>query len=186
MEKNLKCPMCDSSDFKEENGYYVCQVCGNKIPIQSKTDEKPKKTETAKHMNCITAKDATIIKVVSLLIELGLFLGEMISIILALGTFEQFDSYTKMVYIFGIIYCLSLLAFIAFSVLEWRGKVVPFAAKNCVFAICCLSLIVPAFISTITYQAYNSLISSYTTLLTVYLLVYQCPKWIKHSLEKES
>ena len=44
MEKNLKCPMCDSSDFKEENGYYVCQICGNKIPIQTKTDKKPKKS----------------------------------------------------------------------------------------------------------------------------------------------
>ncbi len=30
--ENLKCPMCDTSDFKEDNGYYVCQICGHKIP----------------------------------------------------------------------------------------------------------------------------------------------------------
>ena len=38
----MKYLMCDSSDFKKENGYYVCQICGNKIPIQSKTDDKQK------------------------------------------------------------------------------------------------------------------------------------------------
>ena len=181
--------MCDSTNFKEENGYYVCQVCGNKIPVPSKTDDKPKKTKTAKHMNCITAKDATIIKVVSLLIEIGLFLGKLIAIILNLGPFEYFeyfDSYTKTTYIFGIIYCLALLALSVFSGLEWRGKEIPFAPKTCVFAICCLSLIIPAIISTIAYQAFNRLLTSCSTLLTVYLLVYQCPKWIKHSSEMKS
>ena len=36
--------MCDSSDFKEENGYYVCQICGNKIPVQSKADKQSKQS----------------------------------------------------------------------------------------------------------------------------------------------
>lgn len=36
MEK-MKCPMCDTSDFKEDNGYYVCQICGHKIPKETPT-----------------------------------------------------------------------------------------------------------------------------------------------------
>jgi hypothetical protein len=35
--ENLKCPMCETSDFKDENGYYVCQICGHKIPKESPT-----------------------------------------------------------------------------------------------------------------------------------------------------
>lgn len=27
----MKCPVCDTSDFKFEDGYYVCQICGNKV-----------------------------------------------------------------------------------------------------------------------------------------------------------
>ena len=45
METNLKCPMCDSSDIKEENGYYVCQICGNKIPVPTVEDKKTSKKE---------------------------------------------------------------------------------------------------------------------------------------------
>lgn len=27
----MKCPVCETSDFKFEDGCYVCQICGNKI-----------------------------------------------------------------------------------------------------------------------------------------------------------
>lgn len=33
--ENMKCPMCDTSDFREDNGYYVCQICGHKIPKET-------------------------------------------------------------------------------------------------------------------------------------------------------
>ena len=175
MEKKLKCPMCDSSNLKEENGYYVCQICGNKIPAISQSDNKPKKLKKHK-----TTKDATIIKVVSLLIVLSIFLREFIAIILSSDSFEYFNSYDIVVYIFEILFCLALIAFIVFSVLEWRGKVVPFVAKTCIFVLCGLSLFIPAIISRIAYQVFNNLLSSCTTLLTLYLLEYQCPKWINH------
>lgn len=45
MDKDLRCPMCEMSNFKEENGYYVCQICGHKIPI---TDIAPH-PETTEH-----------------------------------------------------------------------------------------------------------------------------------------
>ncbi len=30
----MKCTSCGSSDFKEVEGYYICQYCGNKIKHQ--------------------------------------------------------------------------------------------------------------------------------------------------------
>lgn len=48
--ENLKCPMCETSDFKDENGYYVCQICGHKIPKEAPATPKsnnPSKTSMA-------------------------------------------------------------------------------------------------------------------------------------------
>ena len=38
--ENMKCPMCDTSDLKEDNGYYVCQICGHKIPKEASATPK--------------------------------------------------------------------------------------------------------------------------------------------------
>ena len=46
MNENLRCPMCDSSDLKEENGYYVCQICGNKTPVPPVADKKTSEEKT--------------------------------------------------------------------------------------------------------------------------------------------
>lgn len=49
--ENMKCPMCDTSDLKEDNGYYVCQICGHKIPKESpastKSNDNKSKTSIA-------------------------------------------------------------------------------------------------------------------------------------------
>ena len=33
MNKNYKCPSCGTSDFKVDNGFYVCQICGHQEVI---------------------------------------------------------------------------------------------------------------------------------------------------------
>ena len=37
--KDYKCPVCGTSDFKVENGYYICQICGNQTVAAR--EEKP-------------------------------------------------------------------------------------------------------------------------------------------------
>lgn len=45
--KVIKCPVCDTSDFKAEKGNLVCQICGHQIPVENiieSTEQKEKAT----------------------------------------------------------------------------------------------------------------------------------------------
>jgi hypothetical protein len=62
MEK-MKCPMCDTSDFKDDNGYYVCQICGHKI---AKENAVPQRGKTKTNKTPVSDKGAD--KIISLVI----------------------------------------------------------------------------------------------------------------------
>ena len=58
MNKEYKCPFCGTSDFKVENGYYVCQICGNQTIIESKStpvEEKPEQPQKQSSLEIISA-----------------------------------------------------------------------------------------------------------------------------------
>ena len=194
MNENLKCPMCDSTELKQENGYYVCQICGNKIPIPSQKREKPKKVI---QLNRITAIDLKIIKVLTLAIESALFLGGFFTFIANLQVFRFFaymETYEQIGCILNIFFCLTLLSFIVFTIIEWKKEIIPIKVKRVLFVLCYVSLILPQFIATFSVliqtdlYAWETFTSTFFIDLAItcamYLIVFQCPKWIKHYSEK--
>lgn len=55
----MKCPKCDTSDFREDNGYYVCQICGHKIPKE--TTATPSETTATPSNGSKTNSSKTLI-----------------------------------------------------------------------------------------------------------------------------
>ena len=115
MEK-LKCPMCDTSDFKDENGYYVCQICG--YQISKETPKSAENESTLKGKKDKKKKNPTSgIRLAAMLIFAYTFY-------LALSSILAVDiSYLPSLYLIGHLLCLasSLLMFIH-CWLKNRGK----------------------------------------------------------------
>lgn len=51
MNKEYKCPSCGTSDFKVENGYYVCQICGNQTAVEKPQSVPERTAQTVKPGN---------------------------------------------------------------------------------------------------------------------------------------
>lgn len=73
MDKNMRCPMCDMSNFKEGNGNYVCQICGYKIPATN-NDSKPEPTEADKKKPSFTINSFIIGEIILGILGVFIFL----------------------------------------------------------------------------------------------------------------
>lgn len=107
--KDYKCPSCGTSDFKMENGYYVCQICGHQEKMPPKPDEKQIKKEK------IARLEKKLLEYLDKLCKLGIVLG-VIGVVMFLaiifiglaiyGRVYLFDGYgsTKVLSIISIVF----------------------------------------------------------------------------------
>lgn len=73
MIEDMVCPRCGTSDFKIEDGCYVCQICGEQIP---KEDNYKKPTRTRRQI-----VDKRVDKIISLVIFFFVIIASIIPIV---------------------------------------------------------------------------------------------------------
>ena len=164
----MKCPMCDTSDFKKENGYYVCQICGHKIETEEASDKRDSSAGSSQKR---------IDKIISLVIFGFIALGIVIDI---LSNFKYYI-YELSSLLFAILCLAPMIILIILTAREMKGK----ARISPMMKIFCLSSyvigrILPIILNIIYgYFSFVSLIYAVVYIALVWIAIYKLEQWIK-------
>ena len=172
--KDFKCPMCDTSDFKDDNGYYVCQICDHKIPkenpsLQKKNPDKPK-TQIV---------DKGVDKIIALVIFGFIAVSNVLSII---PNLDYYFSYGIIDLVFSLFCLIPMICFIVSTIRKMQGKVSNITGgKTIGFIFYAIGEAIPTILNMIRYGYFNIINILYTVfyIALVWVTVYKLEKWIK-------
>jgi len=193
MNKEYKCPSCGTSDFKVENGYYVCQICGHQTLAENQSspikETKPKQ---------LKVEDKGADKLIPLVVFSFLALLELIELIDLFinyrvgwrGEYEYFYMIEGMLlafFLFDFVCLLSLVGFVGTTTSAMFGKPVTKGVKNGLFVLyvlCHLLSTIFTIIFTIIFTMefiFVNLLYDAIYIALIWFTTYRFEKWIKNN-----
>ena len=171
MEK-MKCPMCDTSDFKDDNGYYVCQICGHKI---AKENAVPQRGKTKTNKTPVSDKGAD--KIISLVIFSFIALSTVLSI---LPNLEYYLTYGITNLSFSLFCVIPMVCFAISTIRKMQGRAGNTTGlKTFGFVIYAIGEAGPTIINIFNYFNITSILYTAFYIALVWVAVYKLEKWIK-------
>ena len=173
MNKDYKCPFCGTSDFKVENGYYVCQICGNQTPVE----EKPQKEVTPKIKKQL---EKSADKLIPLIIYSFLALITIIPVLQNMEYFEYYEGISMMLWVFDLLCGLAMICFVGITFSLMKGKTTSSAIKNLLFGTYTFCRVVITIVLMILNERFIfiNLVYDVIYIALVWFTTYKFAKWI--------
>lgn len=170
MNKNYKCPSCGTSDFKVENGFYVCQICGHQEVIEQK--EKPNKKQSVINKGADT--------LIPLIIYLFLALITIIPVLQNMKYFEYYEGISMMLWVFDLLCGLAMICFVGITFSLMKGKITSSAIKNLLFGTYTFCRVVTTIVLMILNEKFIfiNLVYDVIYISLVWFTTYKFAKWI--------
>ena len=175
MNKEFKCPLCGTSDFKVENGYYVCQICGHQTHI----DEQPREETKPKTQNK-TPLEKSADTLIPLIIYLFLALIAIIPVFQNLKFVRYYRGMRIVLWACKLLYTLAIVCFIGITLRAIKGKLVSSSIKNILFVTYTLSRVASSIVVMIINKRfiYIDLVYEVIYISLVWFTTYKFAKWI--------
>ena len=163
--------MCDTSDFKDDNGYYVCQICGHKIPKENPSPQKK---------NPDKPKAQIVDKGVDKIIALVLFgIIAVSNVLLILPNLDYYLSDGIIDFLFSLFCLIPMICFIVSTIRKMQGKISNITGgKTIGFIFYTIGEAAPTILNMIQYGYFNIANILYKVFF-VWVAVYKLEKWIK-------
>lgn len=182
--KEYKCPNCGTSDFKVENGCYVCQICGHQTIVESKST--PAKETKPKQIKVV---DKGADKLIQLVVFSFFALLELIDLFInyrAIGWsgeykyFYRLEGWRLAFFLFDFVLLLSLLGFVGTTASAMFGKTITKGIKNGFFILYVLCRILSTIFMMVKYEEFIFVSLLYDTIYIslIWLTTYKFAKWI--------
>ena len=173
MNKEYKCPSCGTSDFKVENGYYVCQICGNQTPVE----EKSQKEVTPKIKKQL---EKSADKLIPLIIYSFLALITIIPVLQDMKYFEYYQGISRMLWVFDLLCGLAMIRFAGITFSSMKGKITSSAIKNLLFGTYTFCRVVTTIVVMILNERFifMNLVYDAIYISLIWFTTYKFAKWI--------